>query len=344
MVYSLSYRRPARISQATSTHWSFEEREKYVEESIRSGSTGNTFAGIPDALSFDRIVSGGTCPPCTLREFMDYLAHIELAAENLQFYLWYRDYCRRFAETPASEKALAPEWTDAHMAGENDHVPPPAKTQTKLSPETLDMLEKTKIEVSTLETGADGMLPPPSAGYGSESDGQTITGPWEYHRASTQASSSYQQKAASAFESADVPYQPFTIQPFRDEINRVIATYIVEGAPRELNLSSRERATVLRGLGYTTHPSAFRTIATTVECALRQQAHPNFIRWTICNGNRPRVLFARGLGVTTIALGFLTAILLTLSSAGRGWRALAALGWFIGVATLAAAWKGMCVQ
>ncbi len=137
---------------------------------------------------------------------MDYLAHIELSAENLQFYLWYRDYCRRFAEMPGSEKALAPEWTEVHAAGDNDLAPVPAKAQTKLSPETLEVLEKTKMEVSALDSGADGM-PPRSAGYGSDSDGQTLHGPYEYHRASTQASS-YQQKAASAFESADVPYQP----------------------------------------------------------------------------------------------------------------------------------------
>ena len=100
---------------------------------------------------------------------------------------------------------------------------------------------------------------------------------------------------------------------------------------------------MLQALGYTTHPSALRRVAATVECSLRRQAHPNFIRWTICNGNRPRVIFARGLGVSTITLGFVAAVLITLSSAGRGYRALAAIGWFIGVATLVAAWKGMCV-
>jgi hypothetical protein len=44
---------------------------------------------------------------------MNYLIYIEHAAENLQFYLWYRDYIKRFDQTPASERALAPEWTAA---------------------------------------------------------------------------------------------------------------------------------------------------------------------------------------------------------------------------------------
>lgn len=81
----------------------------------------------------------------------------------------------------------------------------------------------------------------------------------------------------------------------------------------------------------------------TVEWSLRHQAHPNFIRWTICNGNRPRVIFARGLGIAGIVGGIVAAILITLSDAGRGWRALSAIGFMIGISTLICAWKGMCV-
>lgn len=115
----------------------------------------------------------------------------------------------------------------------------------------------------------------------------------------------------------------------------------MDGGPRQLNLSDYEQKTVLHALSRTTHPSAFRLIARLIEATLRQQAHPNFIRWSICNGNRARVVFARGLGVGTIALGFAAAVLLTLSSAGRGYRALAAIAWVIGIATLVAAYKGM---
>lgn len=133
------------------------------------------------------------------------------------------------------------------------------------------------------------------------------------------------------------------MQPYRDEINRIISTYIAEGSPRELNISARERTTVLHALQNTTHPSAFRPITTSVEYTLRRQAHPNFIRWTICNGNRPRVIFARGLGVGGIVGGFLADLLITLSGVSRAWRVLPFLLWFIGIATLVAAWKGMCV-
>ena len=134
-----------------------------------------------------------------------------------------------------------------------------------------------------------------------------------------------------------------TMQPYRDEVDRVISIYIAQGSSRELNLSARERAAVLHALQHTTHPSAFGPARAAVESMLRRQSHPNFIRWAICNGNRPRVIFARGLGVFLIVAGLIAHVLLVLSGASRAWRVLPLLGWFIGVATLVAAWKGMCV-
>lgn len=134
-----------------------------------------------------------------------------------------------------------------------------------------------------------------------------------------------------------------SVQPYREEITRIISIYVADGGARQLNLSSKERASLLHALQNTTHPSAFSDVITTVEWSLRCQAHPNFIRWTICNGNRPRVVFARGLGVGGIVGGLIAAILITLSSAGRAWRVLSIIGFLIGISTLIAAWKGMCV-
>jgi hypothetical protein len=126
-------------------------------------------------------------------------------------------------------------------------------------------------------------------------------------------------------------------------MSRIITIYIADGAPRQLNLSSRERTALLHALEVTTHPSAFRNVVKTVEWTLRRQAHPNFIRWSICNGNRPRVIFARGLGIFGIVAGIITGILITLSHAGRAWRVMSLIPFMIGISTLIAAWKGMCV-
>jgi len=53
MVYNLTYRRP--VSSNT-------EKPGSYDGSIESDSSGIVIHGIPDALSFNRIIKGGTCP------------------------------------------------------------------------------------------------------------------------------------------------------------------------------------------------------------------------------------------------------------------------------------------
>lgn len=48
-------------------------------------------------------------------------------------------------------------------------------------------------------------------------------------------------------------------------------------------------------------------------------------------------------GVLWTALGFVVAVLLTLSSAARWWRICAAVCWFVGISTLIAACNGLCL-
>jgi hypothetical protein len=134
-----------------------------------------------------------------------------------------------------------------------------------------------------------------------------------------------------------------TIQPMREETNRVIRHYLTFNAPRELNLSHKDRALCLHALQHTTHPSAFLPALKVTNAALRGQSHPNFIRWSICNGNRPRVFFVRTMGISNTLFGFLIAVLLTLSKVSRWWRIFAGLQWFLGITTLVAAYKGLCI-
>lgn len=41
---------------------------------------------------------------------MDYLVYVEFNAENLQFYLWYKDYTKRFNALSENDKLLSKEW------------------------------------------------------------------------------------------------------------------------------------------------------------------------------------------------------------------------------------------
>ncbi|KAK3169051.1 hypothetical protein OEA41_005499 [Lepraria neglecta] len=344
MVYSLSYRRPPHVDSARASINRSEKTKSIDEGSITSRSSG-VISGIPDALSFDRIITGGTCPPCTARDFMNYLIYIEHAAENLQFFLWYRDYTKRFSELPPSERALAPVWTTEQA--EADAQAPSAPKQ-QVSVETAAVFKGTDFApavASVAELKPNPFNTPPRTPNGDRESVAPSEKVWSENGSTLHSytNKSFQSKAAGAFESADLKWQPFTIQPFREEVTRIIAIYIADGAPRQLNLSAKERSKLLHALANTTHPSAFAKVVHTVEWSLRHQAHPNFIRWTICNGNRPRVIFARGLGVFGVMGGIISAVLITLSNASRGYRVLSAIGFMIGVATLICAWKGMCI-
>jgi len=270
---------------------------------------------------------------------MDFLKYIEHSAENLQFYLWYKDYEQRFNKLPQSERILSPEWTPEQEEQEAATYRALLKKKT-LAAEANDIMKKQNLAPT------DVFADPEKSHSVIDSDEKSSLESASTRRPESgmmSARTQYSDTAKHAFEDAGAKFQPFTIQPYREEMSRIITIYIAEGGSRQLNLSSRERTALLHALEVTTHPSAFRNVFKTVEYTLRRQAHPNFIRWSICNGNRPRVIFARGLGIAGIIGGILTGLLITLSSAGRGWRVLALIPFMIGISTLIAAYKGMCV-
>ena len=80
-----------------------------------------------------------------------------------------------------------------------------------------------------------------------------------------------------------------------------------------------------------------------VEASLRSQSHPNFIRWAICNGNKPRVLFVRNSGIAHIAAAVILGVVLVLSHASRWWRLFVFPLFFVGFDIGVAAYKGLCV-
>lgn len=255
---------------------------------------------------------------------MDYLVYVTHDAENLQFYLWLIDYFRRFAKAPKEETSLSPKWTfDEKPPSLNGANPPqkiPDKTVTITGVEEIDFNNSEDIS-NALTMG----------------NHQTC----------------YQQRGTSLKTSEPSEIDPdsrsgsqresYDVQPFRNEINRIVSHYITPGSPRELNLSHRDRAALLYALKHTTHPSAFGVVKNMLDMTLRNRAHPNFIRWSICNGNMPRTFFLRGFAIMNITIGFIIAVLFTLSSVSRWFRIIAAAEWWFGITNIIAASQGLCV-
>lgn len=132
-------------------------------------------------------------------------------------------------------------------------------------------------------------------------------------------------------------------QPFRLEISLIQAIYIADGSPRQLNLTSNERGVLYQAMSTTTNPSAFQEVVEGVEWFLRQQSHPNFIRWSTSNSNRSRLLCARIFSAIVVTLGLAVGMLPIFSSASRGWRVLSFIMLFPGLLVFVTAWWGACV-
>lgn len=53
---------------------------------------GRGKVSIPSRLKLERILENKTCSPMSLYDFYMYLKYIEFSAENLEFYVWYKNY------------------------------------------------------------------------------------------------------------------------------------------------------------------------------------------------------------------------------------------------------------
>ena len=142
---------------------------------------------------------------------MNYLVYIEHAAENLQFWLWLRDYTRRFFLLPSSEQSLAPEWV-----GERDEAEPLAHhniypESRVLDPTTVTMF-KGAFSVSEKSIPKDPFITLPRVAGPETSRRASIAlseSGWSDDASTVHSSArSFQKRAADAFESADIKLQP----------------------------------------------------------------------------------------------------------------------------------------
>jgi hypothetical protein len=254
---------------------------------------------------------------------MDYLVYIAHDAENLQFFLWLRDYTERFNALTESQQNLSPEW-----------VPTVTPQLIAGNATTAKKLQKTVVEL--------GVERDMTAFYD-----DTITAPPTHVRNSrvsfSPSEEAQKQAVVDANPQAGLKWQSSTIQPFRQEITLIITHYIATSSPRELNLSHKDRAALLHALQHTTHPSAFTDVLKMITLTLRNQSHPNFVRWSICNGNKPRVFFLRSFAIFWMVAGLIMSLLLVFSGQSRWWRIFVAPVWWFAFTNMVASYKGLCV-
>ncbi|KAJ6263029.1 hypothetical protein Dda_1587 [Drechslerella dactyloides] len=160
----------------------------------------------------------------------------------------------------------------------------------------------------------------------------------------TPSNSSYEVDDVSKVEfGEDVVLKPFTIQPFRSDIDQVTSLYLAPDAPLSLPLSTVEKADTLDALRRTTHPSAFSPAMRSIEISLRLTAHPSFIRHCLTNATGTRLSFLSVSGAILAIFAIFGLIALTLSSVSRWYRLLTFILLFGGLIMIANAKRGLCM-
>ncbi|SPO03443.1 uncharacterized protein DNG_06126 [Cephalotrichum gorgonifer] len=246
-------------------------------------------------LRFEEIIKNKPLPPCSLNDFMDYLVYVEREAETLQFFLWYYDYVRRWVKLHPAKKATAPKWDPGNKRPLTSHSRKGSlKEKVKLN-SILDILDR--------EAGPDSRI--------------------YHHRYQSSSATNFslpRSPETAATGEDEKTWEPFSTQPYRDEINQIVRHYIISGAPRQLYLSSQDRQACIHGAEHTTHPSALLPAFISAEAMLRGRLHPNFISWSISNSNRPLVIASRLLSVLLLLLAAGLDAFLILTDWSRLWR------------------------
>jgi len=151
-----------------------------------------------------------TCvQPCTVRDFMNYLRYIEHSAENLQFFLWYRDYCTRWEKLPESEKALAPFWTAEQAEGEVAGNAFQARSK-RTNPELAAVLNDTDFADGPPKHAADRTNPFASTNRSSDEDRKDPISDYASSMGDETLASSnvHQSVAGQAFDDAGMKWKP----------------------------------------------------------------------------------------------------------------------------------------
>lgn len=133
-------------------------------------------------------------------------------------------------------------------------------------------------------------------------------------------------------------------QPFRSEVDRVIAAFFVPGAPAELNVTGAIQRRIREDSKKTTHPELFEEAKQHVFTTMQKSSFPNFSKLATSNINHEKKVFWLSVGTTDFMLGMMVYLLCILLKAGRGWRCFGIPFTWFGCMQFYSATKDLCFQ
>ncbi|KAK3485441.1 uncharacterized protein B0T23DRAFT_327180 [Neurospora hispaniola] len=307
----------------------------------------------------------------SLYDFYMYLKYIEYSSENLEFYIWFKNY----------EESYHKGFASRHDKGSHDLV----KTASESGSVSSSVFKKSHYQPSDGE--GDGDLEPVTTARetlhrismlitASASCTSSVAHP-SYRPCGPCAPSSNaifptatffnnfnnSQIAVLASDPTPDPAdpanksttlgllapQPGPIPP--SEIQTIITLFLLPSSSKELNIPMSLRRSALDGLAATPQgtlpdPNVLRPIADHVYYLLRSCSHRNFVRLGVSNGTFETICFATVLGFVSLALGYLV-VLVRAFTEGRGarsrWESFDGFGfWMVGMSLVLCGLRGSC--
>jgi hypothetical protein len=246
-----------------------------------------------------------------LADFEAYLSFIERSLENLQFVVWYQSYRQRFFALPDATRALSPGKAETEFSF-NDA--PNQSTHGKR------MFKFDSFGQSTQTSG-------------SHTDMSSHDDPLR----------SLITPLGSALTSREAR------QPFRDECERIVATFFSPNALKELSLSSDVRDAVLRDLEQNTHPDVFLPAYEAIFYDLQTCSLPRFLTAVSAVTCRPNQIGYITAGTMCCVVSIVVFVVTMMFAPwddfrARALRLAAVFPFATGTSTIYAGWHGYCMN
>lgn len=292
----------------------------------------------------------------SLYDFYMYLKYIEFSAENLEFYIWYRNYetswlkagsyrdsnslhsvpSNTSSEGRLGEKLPSIEISDFSVDPEvgksiqptHPHRPQSIRpTNNPPAKETIDRI--TQLISSEAVCGLN------SSKCGVQTVGSRVR---SFIKPATPPPAALQGNGITSLH-------PTILSP-RVELNAVIETFLLPGSAKELNIPPSLRDQALLDLQQSSDPAHLKPVADHIYGLLRNCSHRNFVRLGVSNGTFETVCVATGLGIVLTCVGFLVVLLRALVpfvGAHARWDVFACWPlWWLGGSLILSGLRGSC--
>ncbi|KAG6355498.1 hypothetical protein INS49_003460 [Diaporthe citri] len=301
----------------------------------------------------------------SLHDFYLYLKHVEHSSENLEFYLWFKNYEANYpkskdepaaAATAVPIKNLPSLPNDADAVSETTYSAMSSVAEIVAAKQSISSLSDSIIKA---EAPCARVAPPEpkwtdrlfrwSLMSGSSSKRRQRLGSGDActARDGTCAFDIDEEKGNSA-----VPLPLFNKQSKapqtenRAELDAAIATYLLAGAEKELNISHTLRQRALNNLQKSSDPRFIKPVADHIYEVMKNCSHRNFVSLGVSTGTYETICVGTVIGIVNMLAGFLLVLLRGLYphiGAHSRWEVFYSFPlWFLGTAVILVGTQGMC--